>query len=73
MLNDLAVGPFVFDLMNSALEAKPVGGFALMRLAGEFYEPVVLQPQKPAIVWVAMNFVMRLQKEWFVYFGSHDH
>jgi len=28
MLNAFAVAPPVFDLMNSALEAKPAGGLA---------------------------------------------
>src|SRR5215203_1218543 len=31
MLNDFAVGPFVFDFTNSALDEKPAGGSALMR------------------------------------------
>src|SRR5438105_6326052 len=32
MLNDFAVGPFVFDLMYSAFEGKPEGGSAPTRL-----------------------------------------
>src|SRR5947209_5365319 len=43
MLNDFAVGPWVLDLMNSALEAKPSGGCAPTRLVAS----ITVLPRRP--------------------------
>ena len=45
-LNDLAVGPFVFDFTNSALEAKPAGGTTPYR----FVASITVLPSRPPTV-----------------------